>query len=64
MSSMSWIHWAIVLAYVLLLGVPGVLVARRAGFHPAFGILAAVPILNLLAFWLLATVRWPALHSR
>jgi hypothetical protein len=39
---------------------PAARICRRAGFSAWLGILAVVPVANLLLLWFLATVPWPA----
>lgn len=42
---------------------PAARICRRAGLAPWLGILAAIPIANLLLLWFVALARWPALNS-
>lgn len=53
---------------VLLLGlvtiiVPLWIILRKAGFHPAWSLLALFPGVNVLAIWVFALLPWPA-HRR
>jgi uncharacterized membrane protein YhaH (DUF805 family) len=49
---------------LLLLAVPLLLmsrVLRRAGYSPWWVLLVLVPLVNLVALWVFAYVRWPAI---
>jgi uncharacterized protein (DUF983 family) len=39
-------------------------VLSRLGFSPWLGLLVFVPIVNIVALWLFAYAKWPALGSR
>jgi hypothetical protein len=36
-------------------------VVSRAGYSPWLGLLIIVPLVNVIALWVFAYVRWPAL---
>jgi hypothetical protein len=38
-------------------------ICRRTGFSPWLGVLAVVPVANLLLLWFIALARWPAAKS-
>ena len=39
-------------------------VARKAGFHPTWGLVVLVPVVNLIVLWVFAfMIEWPALRS-
>jgi hypothetical protein len=51
---------------LLLLAVPLLMIARvlrRAGFSRGWALLVLVPVVNLVALWLFAYARWPAVDS-
>ncbi len=48
------------LAAFLVVVLPAVLICRRLGFSPYLGILAGLPLVNLVLLWFLAVARWPA----
>lgn len=51
---------------LLLLAVPLLMVARvlrRAGFSRWWALLVLVPVVNLVALWLFAYARWPAVDG-
>jgi hypothetical protein len=39
-------------------------ICRRAGFSPWLGVLAIVPIANIVLLWFLALAEWPAVTPR
>ena len=39
---------------------PAARICKRLGFSPWLGILAAIPLTNVLLLWFLALARWPA----
>jgi hypothetical protein len=39
-------------------------ICRRAGFSPWLGLLAIVPIANVVLLWFLALAEWPAGQTR
>ena len=43
----------------VLVAIPSAMICRKAGFSPWLGILAMVPILNVLLLWFLALAHWP-----
>jgi hypothetical protein len=38
-------------------------ICRRAGFSPWLGVLAVVPIANVLLLWFVAVAEWPAMRT-
>jgi len=34
-------------------------ILRRAGFHPAWGLIMWLPVINLVAVWAFAFLKWP-----
>jgi predicted ABC-type exoprotein transport system permease subunit len=55
MGGFSVFHWLI----VLLIFAPFFQIVRKAGFSPFWGILAFVPLVNIIALWVFAFIRWP-----
>ena len=39
--------------------VPAMKILQRIGIAPGWGLLAAVPFLNIIMLWVLAFMRWP-----
>lgn len=45
--------------YALILIVPTVKILQRAGYSPWLSILAIIPVVNIVAYWVFAFARWP-----
>jgi hypothetical protein len=43
----------------LLFAIPAGLILKRVGFSSWWALLCFIPVLALLALWLLAFIRWP-----
>ena len=43
---------------------PAARICRRIGFARWLGVLAVIPIANMLLLWYLALARWPAFDDR
>lgn len=50
----------IVIISSLVLVWPAARICRRAGFSPWLGVLAAVPVMNVVLLWFVAFSPWPA----
>ena len=61
---MSIWHIIILAAYVFLLVNPAMIIFRRAGYNPWLGLLAAVPVLNLVFLWVFSLAKWPAMPNQ
>ena len=48
-----------VVANLLLVAYPAVRICRRLGFSAGLGLLAVVPIANLVLLWFVAITAWP-----
>lgn len=59
MGSMSYIHWVIVLVMLATYLVPVAQVLRRTGFSGWLAVLALIPLVNLVLFWVFAFAPWP-----
>jgi hypothetical protein len=44
---------------VVLTVVPFWQISKKAGYHPAFGILSVIPLVNVAFFYFLAFADWP-----
>ena len=51
------------LGLLLLTPIPAWFIVKKAGFPPAWGLLAVLPVINILALWVLAFIPWPARGS-
>lgn len=64
MGSFSIWHWIVVFVSISLLVLPPVaMVLRKTGRSRLWCILVLVPLLNLVALWVFAYIRWPALDE-
>ena len=45
-------------AGVVLVAVPAGLICRKAGLHPILGLLAVVPLANVVLLWVVALKDW------
>jgi hypothetical protein len=43
--------------------VPTVSIVRRSGLSPWWSILAFIPLINIIALWVFAFCKWPALRE-
>ncbi|PZQ77785.1 MAG: hypothetical protein DI563_02570 [Variovorax paradoxus] len=60
MNSFSIWHWIVALFWVAVFIIPGWRIVSKAGFHGGWSLLLLVPLLNVVAIWVFAFVRWPA----
>jgi CHASE2 domain-containing sensor protein len=51
------------LVSLALLTIPLWRIMQRAGFSPWLSLLALVPVVNVIALWLFAFGRWPAVDG-
>jgi hypothetical protein len=54
----------VVLAMVLPTVWASSLVVKKAGFSRGWALLLLVPLVNLVAIWIFAFIRWPALSRK
>lgn len=52
------------LVMIALIGIPAALILGKAGYSKAWVILAFIPIINLVALWVFALAKWPALGEK
>ena len=64
MGTISLWHLIIGVGYFLLLVIPTWRILERVGRPGWIGVLAVVPIANLVLLWWLAYSRWPAERAR
>lgn len=51
------------IGYLVLIGIPAAIILGKAGYSKAWVLLAFVPMVNLIAFWIFAFSNWPALRK-
>lgn len=59
MGSFSIWHWLIVIVWIAITAYPIATILRRIGLSRWWAILAFIPLVNFIALWVLALVRWP-----
>ena len=52
-------HWLILIVWVVVFIVPCWRIVQKAGFSGAWSLIAFVPLLNLIFFWIFAFMKWP-----
>ena len=53
------LHWLVFIAVVVAVVYPIGRILSRLGFSPLWGMVVFVPLVNLLALWILAAIDWP-----
>jgi len=64
MGTLSLWHWIIVVLFFVTFGVPIARILRRAGRSRWWTVMFFVPLVNLVALWVFAFTRWPAVDGR
>lgn len=59
MGAMSLVHWIIVLLALATYIVPVAKILQRTGFSGWLALLAVIPLVNLVLFWIFAFAPWP-----
>jgi hypothetical protein len=63
MAAAALIHLIVVAFIVVVVATPFATILKRVGFSPWWVILFVIPIVNLIALWVLARARWPNLPT-
>jgi hypothetical protein len=50
----------VIVAMIVAVAFPAGRICRRAGYPSALGILAVVPLANVILLWFIAFAEWPA----
>ena len=58
------LHWLFFIAVVVAVVYPIGRILSRIGFSPLWSLVVFVPLVNLLALWVLATSDWPEQKAR
>lgn len=64
MGGLSVFHWIVMLVWIFGIGVPVAKILGRLGYSKALAILAFIPLINIVALWLLANGTWPNVTER
>ena len=59
MGTFSIVHWIIVAAFMAVFIIPTAKILRRTGHSGWWSLLYLVPLLNIIALWVFASVKWP-----
>lgn len=59
MGSFSIWHWLIVLIVIAVLLWPLARILKRTGHSPWWALVWLVPVVNVIALWVLAYAKWP-----
>jgi hypothetical protein len=64
MDSINLWHWitVIVILFLVLYAVPTSKILARAGYSKWWTVVFFIPLLNIIALWVLAYRRWPAME--
>ena len=60
----SVIHWFWFIVMIAIVAYPAGRILGRIGFSPFWSIVFFIPVLNLIALWVLAFTDWPAKELR
>jgi predicted PurR-regulated permease PerM len=52
-------HWLVFAVMIAIILYPTGRILTRIGFSPFWSVLALIPFINLIGFWLMAVVDWP-----
>ena len=63
MATVSLVHLVILLFFVVIIATPIATILKRVGLSPWWVILFLIPIVNLIALWVLSRARWPNLPA-
>jgi hypothetical protein len=64
MEGFSVWHWIMLIIITGIFGYPVVRILRRAGLNGWWVLLWLIPIVNVVALWVFAYVRWPATNPK
>jgi hypothetical protein len=49
---------------IVVVGIPAAQILRRVGYNPWWGVVAVIPLVNIVALWVFAFTDWPRLPLR
>lgn len=56
-------HWLIILIlYLIFIWIPTAKIMQNAGYSRAWAFVYIIPFINLVALWVFAFSKWPALR--
>ena len=57
------VHLAVVAGFVIIVATPIATILKRLGLSPWWVIVFMVPLVNIIALWVLSRARWPNLPA-
>jgi hypothetical protein len=63
MRSFSLMHWIVVVLIFLTYVIPAHRIIRRTGYSGWWVLLGVIPLVNIVALWCFAFIRWPAVDE-
>lgn len=64
MAGYGFGHWLVFIVFVAVFVYPIGRVLGRIGLSPLWSIVAFIPVVNLIALWILAFADWPERRSQ
>ena len=59
MGGFSIWHWIIVFLIIVFYIFPIMKIVKKAGFSQVWGVVAILPIINIIMLWIFALKKWP-----
>ncbi|WP_241693628.1 hypothetical protein [Caulobacter sp. SSI4214] len=59
MGGIGFIHWIVLITVVALYVVPISQILKRVGYSRWLTLLALIPLVNFICFWIFAFAPWP-----
>ena len=59
MGTFSIWNWLILFLVIFVWAKPASVILRRLGFNGWWGLVAPIPVVNLIALWVIAYIDWP-----
>ena len=60
LAGVGLLVWLVfIVAFIVLIAIIWWQIFKKAGYHPALGLLMLIPPLNIIMFFILAFGRWP-----
>lgn len=52
-----------IIVSLVLIGIPAAIILGKAGYSKLWVIVAIIPMVNVIALWVFAFAKWPALRK-
>ena len=63
LQNLSFLEFLMIILTLVFWVVPAWMIFKKAGYHPALGLLILIPFVNIILIYFLAFSRWP-IHRR